>query len=379
MKTASYLYQNGAFISNPKNSDFNETNAHLVIGFGNKELLKEDFYNKIKNKFPHAEIALCSTAGEIYNNQVYDNTVSISALYFEKANLQTSKVSIDNFLSSFDAGKSLIEKLPKEDLKLLFILSDGGKVNGSELIKGVNEYKDKNILVTGGLAGDGTNFKDTVVGLNETPSSGNIVAIGFYGESLQCTHGSLGGWETFGLERIVTKSQKNVLYEIDSKNALDLYKTYLGKYSDELPSSALLFPLAIIDSEDDQPIVRTILSIDEENKSMTFAGDIPEGSKVRFMKANFDRLIDAASDAASDCIEIYKSKPQFAFLVSCVGRKIILGNRIDEEVEAVTDIFGDNTTTTGFYSYGEISPLKPFANCELHNQTMTITGILEMI
>jgi hypothetical protein len=379
MKTASYLYQNGAFISNPKNSDFNETNAQLVIGFGDKELLKEDFYNQIKNKFPHAEIALCSTAGEIYDKQVYDNTVSISALYFEKATLQTSKVAIDNFQSSFDAGKSLINKLPQDNLKLLFILSDGGKVNGSELIKGVNEFKDKDILVTGGLAGDGTNFKDTVVGLNETPSSGNIVAIGFYGESLQCTHGSLGGWETFGLERIVTKSTKNVLYEIDSKNALDLYKTYLGKYSDELPSSALLFPLAIIDSEDDQPIVRTILSIDEENKSMTFAGDIPEGSKVRFMKANFDRLIDAASDAASDCIEIYNSKPQFAFLVSCVGRKIILGNRIDEEVEAVADIFGDNTTTTGFYSYGEISPLKPFANCELHNQTMTITGILEMI
>lgn len=379
MKTASYLYQNQEFVSNPANANFNEGLAQLVIGFGDKELLKEDLYHQIKNKFPEAEIALCSTAGEIYDRQVYDNTVSISALYFEKATLKTNKVTIDNFESSFDAGKTLIQKMPQENLKLLFILSDGGKVNGSELIKGINEFKDKNILVTGGLAGDGTNFKDTVVGLNEIPFSGNIVAIGFYGESLQCTHGSIGGWETFGLERIVTKSNKNILYEIDSKNALDLYKSYLGKYSDELPSSALLFPLAIINPEDDQPIVRTILSIDEENKSMTFAGDIPEGSKVRFMKANFDRLIDAASVAANSCIEIYKNKPEFAFLISCVGRKIILGNRIDEEVEAVADIFGHNTTITGFYSYGEISPLKPFANCELHNQTMTITGILETL
>lgn len=379
MKTASYLFQNETLVSNPKNSNFNENSAQLVIGFGDKDLLNEDFYNKIKIKFPLAEIALCSTAGEIYDNQVYDHTVSISAFYFEKATIQTSKVSIENYQSSFDAGKHLIENLSQKELKLLFVLSDGGKVNGSELIKGINEFKNENILVTGGLAGDGTNFKDTVVGLNETPASGNIVAIGFYGESLQCSHGSIGGWETFGLERIVTKSTKNVLYEIDSKSALDLYKSYLGKYSDELPSSALLFPLAIINSDNEQPIVRTILSIDEENKSMTFAGDIPEGSKVRFMKANFDRLIDAASDAANNCIEIYNNNPQFAFLVSCVGRKIILGNRIDEEVEAVTDIFGENTTISGFYSYGEISPLKPFTNCELHNQTMTITGILEMI
>ena len=379
MKTASYLYQNGLFTSDLKNSDFDETNAQLVIGFGAKELLKDDIYLKIKNKFPNAEIALCSTAGEIFDKQVYDNSVSISALYLEKATKQTTKVAIDNYQTSFDAGKSLIEKLPQEKLKLLFLLSDGSKVNGSELIKGINEFKNKDILVTGGLAGDGANFKDTVVGLNETPTSGNIVAIGFYGDSLQCTHGSIGGWETFGLERVVTKSDKNILYEIDSKNALDLYKSYLGKYSDELPSSALLFPLAIINPEDDQLIVRTILSINEEDKSMTFAGDIPEGCKVRFMKANFDRLIDAASDAATNCTAIYNNKPQIAFLISCVGRKLILGNRIDEEVEAVAEIFGDNTTITGFYSYGEISPLKPFANCELHNQTMTITGILEII
>jgi hypothetical protein len=379
MKTASYLYQNGLFTSDLKNSDFDDTNAQLVIGFGAKELLKDDIYLKIKNKFPNAEIALCSTAGEIFDKQVYDNSVSISALYLEKATIQTTKVAIDNYQTSFDAGKSLIEKLPQEKLKLLFLLSDGSKVNGSELIKGINEFKNKDILVTGGLAGDGANFKDTVVGLNETPTSGNIVAIGFYGDSLQCTHGSIGGWETFGLERVVTKSDKNILYEIDSKNALDLYKSYLGKYSDELPSSALLFPLAIINPEDDQLIVRTILSINEEDKSMTFAGDIPEGCKVRFMKANFDRLIDAASDAATNCTAIYNNKPQIAFLISCVGRKLILGNRIDEEVEAVAEIFGDNTTITGFYSYGEISPLKPFANCELHNQTMTITGILEII
>ncbi|MDI9310790.1 MAG: FIST C-terminal domain-containing protein [Limnohabitans sp.] len=379
MNTASYLFRNNNFIENPKNDFFNEANAQLVLGFGNKDLLNSDFFEKLKSKFPNAQIALCSTAGEIFDKQVFDNSVSISALYFEKATLKISKVNIENFESSFDVGKMLVKELSEEKLKLVFVLSDGAKVNGSELVKGFHEFKSKNILVTGGLAGDGTNFKETIVGLNEVPQSGNIVAIGFYGDSLQCSHGSIGGWETFGLERIVTKSDKNILYEIDSKNALDLYKTYLGKYTEELPSSALLFPLAIINSDNEQPIVRTILSIDEEAKSMTFAGDIPEGSKVRFMKANFDKLIDAASNAASNCLEFQNQKPQIALLISCVGRKIILSNRIDEEVEAVAEIFGEETTITGFYSYGEISPLKPFTNCELHNQTMTITGLNEIV
>ena len=111
---------------------------------------------------------------------------------------------------------------------------------------------------------------------------------------------------------------------------------------------------------------------------MTFAGDIPEGSKVRFMKANFDRLIDAASDAANTCLQMNSSEQKLAILISCVGRKIILNNRIEEEVEAVSEVFGNKTMLTGFYSYGEISPLKPMQNCELHNQTMTITCINEL-
>jgi hypothetical protein len=153
----------------------------------------------------------------------------------------------------------------------------------------------------------------------------------------------------------------------------------LGKYAEELPSSALLFPLSIKLSDSQDPIVRTILSIDNENESITFAGDIPEGSKIRFMKANFDKLIDAAADAANSCLEITESKPKLAILISCVGRKLIMPTRIDEEIEAISEIFGTKTLLSGFYSYGEISPLSPFANCELQNQTMTITGINEIV
>jgi hypothetical protein len=379
MKVASILYKDNDFSIEKNQDNLDFTNAQLVLGFGSSALIsRPKSFENIKNKFPNAQIALCSSAGEIFGKEVLDNTISLVAITFSSTIISTSEVNIENFNSSYDAGESLIKSLPSENLKMVFVLSDGGKVNGSELVKGMNSIKNKETLITGGLAGDGIKFEKTFVGLNKTPETGKIIAIGFYGNKLVLSHGSIGGWESFGLERTVTKSKDNVLYEIDNKNALDLYKNYLGKYANELPSSALLFPLSIKLYQDQEPIVRTILSIDEKNHSMTFAGDIPEGSKVRFMKANFDRLIDAASDAANSCLKMNSFSTKLAILISCVGRKIILNNRIDEEIDAVSEIFGNKTLLTGFYSYGEISPLKPMANCELHNQTMTITCINEL-
>lgn len=379
MKCANLLYKNDFFIIEKNEGLLEFDQVQLVIGFGSRELIsKPQSFQNIQGKFPNAQIVLCSSAGEIFGVDVFDDTISLIVLSFASTQIYTAEVNIDKFDNSFEAGKVLYNSLPQENLKLVFILSDGGKVNGSELVKGLNLSKPEDVLITGGLAGDGAKFEQTFVGLNAVPQSGNIAAIGFYGDRLEVGHGSIGGWESFGLERTVTKSDYNVLYEIDDKNALDLYKTYLGKYAEELPGSALLFPLSIKLSENQEPIVRTILSIDEKAQTMTFAGDIPVGSKVRFMKANFDRLIDAASDAASNCLAMNESKPKLAILISCVGRKLILANRIDEEVEAVAEIFGTNTVIAGFYSYGEISPLKPMTNCELHNQTMTITCINEI-
>ncbi|TDE41843.1 histidine kinase [Flavobacterium rhamnosiphilum] len=379
MKIASLLYKNNIFFKERNNENMNFNEAQLIIGFGSRELLFQDnSFNEIRNKFPNAQIALCSSAGEIFENEVLDNTISLVALQFKSTSLETTQVRIDDYSSSFEAGKALIQNFTQENLKLIFVLSDGGKVNGSELVKGMNFSKNNGVLITGGLAGDGTKFEKTVVGLNQRPESGNIIAIGFYGDKLVLSHGSSGGWETFGIERTITKAKANVLFEIDNKSALGIYKNYLGEYADELPESAQHFPLSIKLEEDQDPVVRAILSIDTENQTMTFAGDIPEGSKVRFAKANFDQLVDASTEAAISCLEMSNDKPKLAILISCIGRKTILGNRIEEEVEAVAAIFGDHTTLTGFYSYGEISPLKPLENCELHNQTMTITCINEI-
>jgi hypothetical protein len=374
MQTTLLTYINNKFEMQNETAMANLTKTRLVLGFGGKEIINtQPIYEKLKLKFPEAHIVICSTAGEIINNRVNDNSVSVAAIELEKTSIEPVAVNIRDYENSYEAGKSLVRLINFVNLSYILVISDGSYVNGSELVRGINELVNNRVPVTGGLAGDGTNFQSTVVGLNEKPSSGNIVAIPFYGKHFVVSHASMGGWEIFGPERTVTKSVANQLFEIEGQKALDLYKTYLGPYADELPGSALLFPLGIILNNEDEPIVRTILSIDQETDSMVFAGDIPNGSKVRFMKANFDKLVDAATHAAGQAFQKLTAAPQLALLISCVGRKIILGKRTEEEVEAVADTFGNKTLLTGFYSYGEISPFNDNAKCELHNQTMTIT------
>jgi hypothetical protein len=380
MKVAQKLFKDGKFM--PLTGDaLTSTSKKLVLGFGSKTILQNDaVFKHLEQDYPQSDIVLCSTAGEIYDDSVYDDTVSVVAIEFEKTHFTTLSINIKDQPNSFEAGKLLFTQLSfLGNLSYVLIISDGGLVNGSELVRGIEEINHGNIPVTGGLAGDAARFISTLVGYNQTPAEGNIVAIGFYGSDLKVAHGSMGGWEIFGPEKQVTRSIANRLYEIDNGSAIELYKKYLGKYADELPGSALLFPLCVRLEGQDGYLVRTILSINENENEMVFAGDIPEGAYVRFMKANFDRIIDAASQAANNTLVQFDttSKPKLALLISCVGRKLILSKRIDEEIETIKDIFGNETVITGFYSYGEISPLNAHTKCELNNQTMTITTFNE--
>ncbi|MFO7446920.1 MAG: FIST N-terminal domain-containing protein [Ignavibacteriaceae bacterium] len=355
------------------------SDANLVLAFGSRKAISmwenSDYLKKI---YPSAEILLASTSGEILNSYVIEDSIVATAIFFEKTNIKISSVQIDSMKTSFEAGKKLSDSFTSEGLVHLFVLSDGQKVNGSQLVKGLVRNLPKNVSVTGGLAGDGTNFKKTVVGLNSIPHEGTIAAVGFYGENLQVGCGSMGGWDSFGPERLITRSNKNILYELDGQSALALYKKYLGDQAAGLPGTALLFPLSIRVNDEYEPVVRTILSVNENDQSLVFAGDMPEGAYARLMKANFERLIDGAASSAEKSLPLGNVSPDLAILISCVGRKLVLGQRIYEEVESVKKILGSNTVITGFYSYGEISPLGGPETCEFHNQTMTVTTFTEI-
>jgi hypothetical protein len=140
----------------------------------------------------------------------------------------------------------------------------------------------------------------------------------------------------------------------------------------------LLFPILVTEAKGGQGVVRTVLSVDEQNKSMTFAGDIPQGGTAQLMKTNVDDLVDGATAAAKASLSgLGDRRPDLAILVSCVGRKLVMKQRTEEEIEAIRNVFGTDTKISGFYSYGELCPFTHGGECRLHNQTMTVTTFAE--
>ncbi|GAB4045373.1 FIST N-terminal domain-containing protein [Spirosoma litoris] len=378
MKIRQAKFSNGNWETMSETPGFLPEKASLVLAFGERRILETtNPYQYLDQLFPEAQIIINSTSGEIIGDKVYDDTIVVTAIEFEKTTVRTVQLDINNHKESYQVGEKLAKALDEENLQGIILISDGGVVNGSELTNASNRWLNRPVPVIGGLAGDGPRFERTVVGVNQNPVSGKVVGIGLYGTDLKIGHGTMGGWDVFGPEREVTKSVYNELYQIDDRDALDLYKDYLGRYAEGLPGTALLFPLSIRVTPDSQPLVRTILSIDETKKSMTFAGDIPEGASVRFMRANLDRLVEASALAAQNALTQLGKAPELALLISCVGRKLVLGQRTEEEVEVACEIFGSVPYMTGFYSYGEIAPSGPASPGELHNQTMTITILSE--
>ncbi len=353
--------------------------AQLVLLFGSRALLKDTRHvEEVRRAYPRAHFLGCSTAGEIYGTQVLDDSLVVTALQFDHTHIEGTSTTVGEAGTSLAAGQRLAETLKKDDLVHVFVLSDGLRVNGSELVRGLAQGLPPGITVTGGLSGDGNRFEETLVLWDGPPAQGMITALGLYGSRIKVGYGSMGGWDPFGPERLITRSTGNVLYELDGKSALGLYTKYLGEHAKGLPATGLLYPLSVRIQGGETGVVHTILSINGQNHSMIFAGDMPEGAYARLMKANFNRLIDGAVGAAAASHKAADSvPPDLAVLISCVGRKLVLKQRIEEEVEGVRDVLGAQTLLTGFYSYGEISPFTLGAKCELHNQTMTITTFSE--
>lgn len=348
----------------------------LVIVFADRAQMKDpSLVRELKEKFPAARVVIGSTAGEIIRDSRQLGSAVAAALQFDHTAVKTVCRNISDSADSYELGKQLASDLPSEGLKYVYVLSDGSLVNGSQLILGINEGLPKDVLVTGGMAGDGDRFQATLTGLDEDVREGNVILVGLYGERILVGYGTRGGWLYLGPDRTITSSAGNLLYEIDGQPALDLYKKYLGSFADELPGSALLFPLALLnDQDEDAPLVRTILSIDEANKSMIFAGDVPTGARVRLMRAGLEELVKAAGEVGAEAMSPQLKDPAFALVMNCVGRRLVLGHRAEEELESIRTGIKKEVPTIGFYSYGEFSPMhKPGMACNLHNQTVVLT------
>lgn len=352
----------------------------LVLFFGSRTAVeRSDCFRALRKAFPEAKIVGCSTGGQFNSGDITDERVLAVAVKFHNARIDLATINSDDFPDSEECGRALGQSLARPDLKAVLVISDGLKVNGSKLVAGLTRSVGPEVVISGGMAGDGTLFENTIVAANAKGQSGAIAAIGFFGSGFEIRTGCAGGWDAFGPRRRITKSVGNVLYELDGQPALELYERYLGEEeARELPGSGLLFPLRIDDPQaPGHDVVRTILAIDRNLGSMTFAGDMPEGWTAQLMRGSFDRLIDGAADAArqSSCPDHEMSG--LSVLISCIGRRLLMGQRAADEVDAAADELARNHAMIGFYSYGEISPHSGSGFCQLHNQTMTVFSVYE--
>jgi len=352
----------------------------LVLVFGSARWLQA-LAGPLAAQFPGASRLGCTTAGEISTQGVSDNTCVVTAVRFEAARLQIVSTPLASMQASHAAGRALADQLSRPGLRAVLVLGQGVNINGSAMIAGMAEALGAEVLITGGLAGDDAAFKQTWVLTDDGVFSDRVACVGLYGDGLQVSHGSYGGWEPFGPARKVTRCEHNVLFELDGEPALEVYKRYLGDHARGLPASGLLFPFAMLGSNhNDMGLLRTILAVDEGQGSLTLAGDIDTNGYLRLMHSSTKSLIDGARTAAQATNDgsVPALNQSLALLVSCVGRKLVMGGRVEEEVEAVAEVLGPGAVLTGFYSYGEISPFSREVLCRLHNQTMTITCLTEL-
>ena len=347
----------------------------VLVFFDHSQCLTSEWFAKLREIYPNAIIAGTSSAGSVLDTVISDQNAVATAITFDRSWVRCASKKVADYQDAEALGAALSEELLEESLKHVLILSDGLSINGSELARGFSSILPEGITITGGLAGDGTRFETTYVIAQEAAKTGIVAVIGFYGETLRAKSGCFAGWDEFGPERIITKSEGNVLYSIDNRPALELYKSYLGEFATDLPGSGLRFPMSIRKNTEATPLIRTLLAVDETMQSLTFAGDVPQGYLCRLLKTNMDLLIEHAGLAAASS-KMSQDDEFLVIAVSCVGRRLVLGQLCEEELEVIRETLGEKAVITGFYSYGELSE-KGESRCTLHNQTMTLVSIYE--
>lgn len=352
-------------------------NPNIVILFTSPDVMANtDLPKQIETAYPNSDIVGCTGSGAISGQKVYDKSLVVIAIAFDKAYTKTAKVEVQNTQEAEEAAKTLLNQLPKEDLKHVIILFNLLKFDPGVLIETLAKNLPEGVGLTGGAAGDYETFSKTYVYYKGEISENSVVLIGFYGKDLKINYNCEIGCKPYGPERYITKVDDKMVYELDGQPALSLYKEFLGPYADRLPLISQKYPFAVRFNENDKQVFRTIFGIDETKQSVIISGGLPKGTPTQFVLISIPKLIEGAELAAVESKKI-ENEPELVFLFSCSGRRLVLHQRVEEELESVNTIFGEKPTVVGFYCYGEVSPYKMKEKCYLQNYSMAITTITE--
>lgn len=350
----------------------------VLLALGDGEAWEASSWREeLRARFPNVPLVGCSTAGEMEGATLRENAVSLSAVSFDAVTVRTASTSLATLEDSLRAGRSLALALGAPTLRHVLVFAEGIAVQGADFARGLSEALPEGVRASGGMAGDGFRSESTTLLEGDSRSSGRALALGLYGASLEVGCGVFGGWMPFGPPRVISRAQGAFLMELDGRNALDLLRQYMGDgiFDNE---RIMAFPLGICDEGGHVVAVRALLRTELQGRRVVTVGEIPEGTRIRFLRGSAENLLDGAGEAVRSALKEHRRAPDWALAVGCFGRRCFLGHRAGEEAQEVTGALGAAVPLSGFLSYGELAPVAGMTQgCLFHNETMTVTTFVE--
>jgi hypothetical protein len=359
----------------------------VLIIFGSTRFDHRKLLEGIKSVAGQVPMVGGTTAGEISTSGFSTQSVVLMALSSKDLCFTTG---IGKNMSQDEAacGLSLIDDIRSkksfEDAHSLILFPNGMGGDGAKLIQGLHSTLGSDFEIVGGYLGDDERFKYTYQYYDGKVYKDAIPGLLVSGKnSFRTGIGVRSGFESIGNRFYCTEAEGNVVKKFDGESALSLYKEFLGEErSQRLPGICLEYPFGLIDEKvsiagKEYFQLRCGLAVDHQEDSITLAASIPEGSAITLTTASRGDIINGAMLAAKQAKDCLKgAKPAAIFMFSCVGRKLVLGRRTQEEVLAVKEILGEEVPLIGFYTYGEIGPIdkmkRDLAPTKFHNETVVL-------
>ncbi len=352
--------------------------SDLFIVFSSVAFDQEKMLEGVSSIAEDAMVVGCSDSGEIISEGelAYSENVVVMAYKLDGQSVFSAKgEGADK--NSFKAGKEMAKNLKKKgDPSLLIVLTDGLPENGADIVRGIQDVLGDDFPIMGGAAGDDFKFEKTFQYYGGEVLTGTVVGIGIKTD-IAFGRGVKHGWKPIGVPMEVTKAEGAVLKEVDGKPALTIYEDYFGKKAEELieepiAKMAYTYPLGMSVEGKEEFLIRDVV-VANKNKEITVAAEIPEGTEIRLMLGDRKRAVTAARQATENALEELDGEPKAALVFNCMARNKLLGRNKAEEIEAIQKVLGKDVPFIGFYTYGEIAPLKKGEDKSVwHNETMTL-------
>lgn len=320
-----------------------------------------------------------TTSGEFIDGEIEQGSIVIMLLdmnpaYFKIAFLETGEhTTIDNAKQLGKEGKNTFSNPA-------FIIASGWlHIDGEKISEGIIEGFGKEVTVFGGMAGDDLALVAPLVFTNDKSSVKGLLAIIIDEDKIAVNGIATCGWKAVGTTKTVTKSDGNIVYTIDDKPALDMVMKYLGvdidldSGKDVVTHIGAYYPLQL-ERENVAPVMRTAMFANKEDRSLICAGNVPQGSKVRF---SLPPDFDAIEQVVEECNELkIEKQPEADALImfECISRHLSFGIMMKEEIEHVQQVW--NAPMAGFFCYGEFGKSKTGKH-EFHNNTCCVVALKE--